>query len=361
MGKTSWKPRNVRVTGLKFKESLSHFAGKMLRAFPLCASALLCVKVDASFLYMPTAQFFLHFLPWPSNFCALCIHCFFTVKIKITKANFAANEFQREQAARPHAGIFPDTYIRRQIIHRSLALRKEMRQQHAYAYSLSTPIFFPRRHFASALSRQGKAVCCFGLFRPFYYSFKTKAKVGTTSKRIQKNLPPCPPWSTNLPQLWPNDALNQVRTNDMWGTSVRPLSASIVRILKKKKRNSCRTFHKEVRSAVAERLFEKIWRTAICKRWTSSPREKARKLVVHVDRLERERERWSRRDLGRARDCFKAATARCKTCTVKVARAKGKWFWSREVFLPLTRFRQESLSWRPSTIRSQVGPGSRLK
>ena len=28
----------------------------------------------------------------------------------------------------------------------------------------------------------------------------------------------------------------------------------------------------------------------------------------------------------------------CKTCTVSVARAKGKWFLSREVFLTLTRF-----------------------
>ena len=106
-----------------------------------------------------------------------------------------------------------------------------MRQQHAFSLSNR---FFPTSSLRIPLFPD-KAGCCLGLFRSIHYSFKTKAKVGITSRRTPKNLPPCPPWSTNLPQLWPNDAPNEVRTNDMWGqtTSGRPLSASVV--LKKKK------------------------------------------------------------------------------------------------------------------------------
>ena len=138
-----------------------------------------------------------------------------------------------------------------------------MRQQHAF--SLST------RFFSNVATSHplfpDKAGCCFVLlvFRSFYYSFKTKAKVGTTSQRVQKNLPPCPPWSTNLPQLWPNDAPNEVRTNDMWG-DIEPISFSFSRTKKKKKPLS---YFSQWRLLEVE----KIWRTATCEKWTSSLRE----------------------------------------------------------------------------------------
>ena len=161
-----------------------------------------------------------------------------------------------------------------------------------------------------------KAGCCLGLFRSFYYSFKTKAKVGITSQRTQKNLPPCPPWSTNLPRLWPNDPPNEVRTNDMWG-DIGPTSFSFSRTEKKKPLSYFSQW-----SAVAERLLENIWRTAIWEKWASSPREKARKLLVHVDRLEREREPWVCMIWDEQGVAAKPRLHDCKTCTVSVARVK---------------------------------------
>ena len=205
------------------------------------------------------------------------------------------NEFQREQAARPHAGIFPDTYIRRQRIHLSL-----MRQQHAF--SLSTR-FFPTSPLRIPLFPD-KAGCCLGLFRSFYYSFKTKAKVGITSQRTQKNLPPCPPWSTNLPQLWPNDALTKWGQITCEGTSGRPLSASVV--LKKKK-----TF--VVFYTMECGGGKTPWKDlANCHLWEMNVESEGKSAKTRRPRRPTRTWTWtlSLHDLGRARGCCKAATAR---------------------------------------------------
>ena len=120
----------------------------LIKSKPALFRFLVHVLVCSQSLRLTMAQVFLLFLPWPNNFCALCIafHCQNKNHKKSKLCRQVSNEFQREHAARPHAGIFSDTYIRR---HLSL-----MRQQHAF--SLSTRLFLPRRHFASALSRQGR-------------------------------------------------------------------------------------------------------------------------------------------------------------------------------------------------------------
>ena len=192
----------------------------------------------------------------------------------------------------------PDTYIRRQRIHRSLALRKGMRQQHAF--SLSTCIFFPRRHFASALSRQGRLLLW--LIWSFYYSFKTKAKVGTTStwtypKKIYRRV-------HHGPKTY--HSCDQTTLQTKWGrmtcegTSDRPLSASVVL-----KKNRCRIFHNGVR-----------WRKdslkdlANCHLWEMNVEEGK---SAKTRRARRPTRTWtwtlSLRDLGRAR------TLQSRDCT----------------------------------------------
>ena len=105
------------------------------------------------------------------------------------------------------------------------------------------------------------------------------------------------------------------------------------------KKNSCRIFHKEVR-----------WRKDFLKRSGEMPSVRDKRQVRGKKRINSSctsiDSTWtwtlSLRDLGRARGCYKAATARlhvhCWRLVRYVARAEGKWLWSREVFLPLTRF-----------------------
>ena len=175
-----------------------------------------------------------------------------------------------------------------------------MRQQHAF--SLSTRIF---SHVATSHPLfPDKAGCCFGLIRSFYYSFKTKAKVGTTSQRIQKNLPPCPPWSTNLPQLWPNDAPNEESANDMWGDNG---PTSFISFSRTEKKNRCRIFHNGVR-----------WREDSFKRPGELPsvrnerrvRGKKRKNSSSTSTDSNVNVNLESAWFWRARGCCKAATAR---------------------------------------------------
>ena len=52
----------------------------LIMSKPALFRFLVHVLVCSQFLRLTTAQDFLHFLPWPNNFCALCIHCFLLSK-----------------------------------------------------------------------------------------------------------------------------------------------------------------------------------------------------------------------------------------------------------------------------------------
>ena len=115
-----------------------------------------------------------------------------------------------------------------------------MRQQHAF--SLSTRLFFPRRHFASALSRQGRLL--FWLISNFLLFVQNKSQG-------RHNITTYPKKSTAVSTMVhkpttavPNDAPNEVRTEGTSGRDIGPTAFSFSRTEKKK--NRCRIFHNGV-------------------------------------------------------------------------------------------------------------------
>ena len=117
------------------------------------------------------------------------MHCalLFTVKTKIIKkASFAAKFLMNSKGTRSmppdHMPVFSQIPTSGD---KDLSL---MRQQHAF--SLSTRFFFPRRHFASALSRQGRLL--FWLISVFLLFFQNKSQgrhnITTYPKKIYRRV-----------------------------------------------------------------------------------------------------------------------------------------------------------------------------
>ena len=111
--------------------------------------------------------------------------------------------------------------------------------------------FFPRRHFASALSRQGRLL--FWLISVFLLFFQNKS-LGRHNIKTHRKKSTAVSTMVHKPAA---DAPNEVRTNDMW-VDIGPTSFSFSRTERK---NRCRIFHMECGGG---KTPWKIWRTAIC-------------------------------------------------------------------------------------------------
>ena len=173
-----------------------------------------------------------------------------------------------------------------------------MPQQHAF--SLSTRFFFPRRHFASALSRQGRLL--FWLISVFLLFFQNKSQG-------RHNITTYPKKSTAVSTMVhkPTTAVTKrrsKRSEDEWHVrGHRPTSFSFSRTEKK---NRCRIFHNGVR-----------WRKGSLKRSGELPPVRNERRVRGKKRENSSTSTDSNVNVnlepawfGRARGCCKAATAR---------------------------------------------------
>ena len=256
---------------------------------PALFSALVHVPVCSQFLRLTTAQFFLHFLLWPNNFCALCIHCFFTVKIKIIKKQTLPPSFKwipKGAGRQTTCRFFPQIPTSGGKESTDLWPWERESSECVSNMHLVCPLaFFPTSplRIRSFPTRQAAALAYFGLFTVLSKLKPRLAQHQNLSKKIYRRV-------HHGPQTY--HSCDQTTLQTKWGRmtcegDIGPTSFSFSRTEKKKQLSYFFTME-----CGGGKTPWKIWRTAICERWTSSPREKARKVVVHVHWLEREREPW---------------------------------------------------------------------